>query len=390
MKKIIVKMALLGHLKNAEHFDLMEAIVNRSKEYVVRFTVLAALWKKFVDCFRYEDEIYKQILGREETKLVEEADLKRIRSTRRVRKTIESFRNSTVEEEKAAYRQLVELNKLYSSATYRSYRENSALITNFLQDLTSERYHEASEKLGLIPLIEEAVEDNEAFKETFRDRNLDIFVTTEEKLRLARKDTDTTFSAIATAINSLDDITHLQKPGSEEAQMLQDIIARISAELKSAELAYARRVPSYNMPGASEEEDNGNEDGDDRQWPYDLNVQKQIKEGQTQTVIDSDQEAFAHQFEDVSLEEAELWEKGQYGKTDTSFYFLDYYYDDGNLAGITLHTDRQVILRSEDAPKEKSRKPKGHGDETFTLERDGVVLVTLSDFKMPQFILKAE
>lgn len=381
MKRIIVKMNLLNRLKNAEHYDLMEAIITRVKELVLMFTVLTEPWNKLEGRFRSEDEIYKQILGQAETQLVEEAGDKRSKSTRRIRKAIDAFRHSQVTEEHEAYMKLSALAHLYRNATYMPYREDSALITNFLQDLTSEHYKDYSELLNLMPLIDEAREDNEAFKEIYRGRVETSFESSDASLSAARLDTDRALQSVSTSIDSLYNITHLENPASAELQKLGGIIDIINSELQDIERIYARRVPNYKI---TKKPDDGTDDTDDTDYStYEMEVEKQIYGGQFQTVIDSDPEAFAKRFGDTPLDEnAILYEEYNGEKSDTSLYFSDYYYIEGKLVGITFYTDREVVLRRDgEIPGIKG------SDYTYTLERGGKVLIRLSTFIMPEFVL---
>lgn len=375
MSKIIVKMYLLSRLKNAEHFDLMEAIVTGVRAQMKNFPLLGGQWNTLEECFRREDEIYKSSQRVEETNVIEEADKKRARSTRRIRQFIASAAKSDNTAEREAAESLRFVVQLYKDATYAPYVENSALITNFLDDLLSEKHHEAVTQLNLQPLIDVAAEDNEAFKEIYRQRSIGAFEDIHKKLENARKETDAAFWAVCEAINNLYGVLMLESTGSEQVEGLQEIIRIVSSFLLNAERIYARRVPSYTMP----KDDGSGESGPEEPNPYffDVATETYQPDGYTIHFTDKNPEAFESHFLDVSLEDCLMYlEKEEMGK-ETTLFFKNYLYDsENNMIGLAIRSTRPML----------SRRIIERDYTTSVLVRGNRILINFSEVSHPIYL----
>lgn len=251
MEKITVKQNFLSRLKNTEHFDLMEAITSGVEFSTIVFPLIAAPWNKLTACFLTEKKYYTYSHKQEATLLIEKAETIRIKSVRRIRQAIVLQQDSKDPEVQNAVRLLLNLAHLYKDATYSSYTENSALITNFLKDLASGNYKDAACLLRLMPLIDEATENNEIFKEIYRQRTTGIHSLVKGYLKKARRETDRSLAVFANLVNSLYDVCKEEASSPEKTEELGGICRIINSFLSNAETIYARRVPSYHSKDIS-------------------------------------------------------------------------------------------------------------------------------------------
>ncbi len=256
MKKILIKLSFLSHLKNAEHFDLMEAIITSAESKVTPFQLLVPAWNNFKACFEKEDELFKLSQKSDTTIEIEAADKKRNKLFRLFKQSVNlELNNSSVEKKEAADR-LKFLLDVYKDISYVAYTENSALLTNFLQDLEEMRYSIPAGILQLTSLAEELKKANDLFKDLYRYRTSQEYESLEEKLKEARKESDLALFTVSEQIGSLYQIEFLKDPETEETKNLSFLIKEINAHLDKAETIYARRVPSYHK---GKDGDGGNE-----------------------------------------------------------------------------------------------------------------------------------
>ncbi len=258
MKKILIKLNLLSHLKNAEHFDVMEAIIATTSSLINSFQLLIAAWNNFIAYFGEEDILFKQSQRNEGTQEIEKAEKKRSKLFRLIKQSINLALQSKVESILKAAEILKFLVDIYRDATYVAYTENSALLTNFLQDIATDKYKASVSLLQLDNLIADLKTANDEFKEIYRRRTTEEYAFIDEKLKKARKETDLALQTVAEQTESLYQISLLQDPKSEEVTKLSEIIKIINSHLSKAESIYARRVPSYSKT----KEENKEEDID--------------------------------------------------------------------------------------------------------------------------------
>lgn len=333
MKKILIKIHLLMHLKNAEHFDLIEGIITFVDTLIAPFSKLTTLWAQFKTSFNEENLHYKQSQKQEGTLEIEEAHHQRSESYMAIVRTAEYFIYSKVENEKKAAELLRFLLDIYKSAHLKPYPECSALLTNLLEDLALQKYSEAITTLDLAEKIQDLQTDNDHFKELYRTRSIDQYLLQEEKLAMYRQETDEALINLGDAINAAYTNALLDNPLSQETKELGDIINIINSLIKKAEDVYARRVKSY-YKGSTPADPDKPDPGPAK--PYEFNVSLQIVDtGMDMKILDSNPATFAQEMVG-KLEDGEVLM--QVGEDSYFFTFKEYYRNEQEeVIGLTVN-----------------------------------------------------
>ncbi|GEM_PF-1859609 len=264
MKKIDSNLTLLQRLKNAEHFDLMDAVHDEVKQHKDSIEGISTVWNTFYAAFLKEDELYKISLKLEGTSEVKAADEKRDATFLELKREIEYRQYSKTEEEKAAADRLKHVLNNYKQANTAAYAENSAMLTNLIQDLRAPEYTQPVSRLGLSALVDRLEAENNAFKAVYRGRSKEDYLHRQESLSNARAVTDKAFLALTDALNAIYLSNELREKDETVRQTLGGLIDAINSYLLQSEKVYARRVPSYKTTKTGEE---GTEEGTDPPVP---------------------------------------------------------------------------------------------------------------------------
>lgn len=242
---------LAKRLRNAEHFDFYDNIVNHLRDTTLKPAGLVPIWDAFVQSFEREDVIYKRYLRLEETRNVQEARDKRQKSLVALKLAVETGLYSDQPQVTEAAASLTKVIDNYAAATHSPMTETSAMIENMIQDLKLPQYAAAvALVLGVSAAIDRLKEDNDAFMDVYFDRaSLWEGERGEGSLFDARGQTDQSFARLSEAINVFYQANELQQPKDPDvAATLSAAIHAINTYIHQYETIYARRNAGYHVP----------------------------------------------------------------------------------------------------------------------------------------------
>lgn len=346
MKQIQKKKSLLTHLKNAEHFNLHEEIITYTKERILPFDELRSVFDIYTNHFAWEDEEFKHFTRLPGTKQIELLEKQRSETVSHIRKTNDYMGISPDEEESKASAIVADVLYLYNRAGRAAYTENSALITNMIDDLRKPEYASQVALLGLNPLIDKLEKENEEFKAIYLKRTVD---NNQIRLRQARQGTDESFYKLADSINALYVTAGLDDGALQRQLLLGELIDAINNIIRNAERIYARRVPSYVIRDNGDDEE---EEGEPNPQPYTFDIATQkIENDYEMILIDKNPEAFDAEFAEVPLDGAKLYMDASEMAEGTFYTFKNYIYDEnGQAAGMLIASDRLLLDQLPDNP----------------------------------------
>lgn len=250
--QINFKRRLLRRIKNSEHFDLIESIVDSPKLYVPDNSLIREKWRHFFSCFAAEDKGFMSDRTPEETKQVAAAEKVRANSTRRVKQAIYLACRSPQVDERRLAEGLRKFLGTFRQATYTSYIVSNALITLMMEMLLSDENAEAVKRLHLEPLIEEAIRDNTAFKDIYHERNMTRFMASGNTFAAIRKATDDALEAVVQSLNNLYAVGSLQAAAPEGMEKLRGMMDCINASFSDMDTRYKRRIRMKKEPDGND------------------------------------------------------------------------------------------------------------------------------------------
>ena len=242
---------LIKNLRNAEHFFLFYNVSVLLEETVVKPASLQLVCNRFLAVFRHEDHIFKRPARREETARIYKANKKQKASYIALRQLLKAASYSETPAVKAAAVSLMNMMENYVAIRTAPMTEASALITNMLGDLSTER------RVAQLALIAGAAEfvgrlqrDKDAFAAIYAERAFTKEELKEEgTMSNARKVVDREFAKLADAINSVYKTNELLQPKDPEVSAtLSHIITCISSYIHEYEEIYARRTSGLRAP----------------------------------------------------------------------------------------------------------------------------------------------
>jgi hypothetical protein len=263
MKQILISVSLLRRLRNAEHSDFYDRIVDRIVPLAASLGRLLPVWNSLHQCYAREDRIYKRNLRQEDnTRLINEANAKRHVSYMALKRTVDVGLYSADEATRKAAVSLTAVLDNFRGITSQPMTEISALIVNLIQDLKKESHAGAVALVGVGAVIERLQDDNAAFMTLYTERT-ELWGSAREEgsLLKARRQTDKALALFADAVNifyRVNEMSHPKDPGVSAT--LGNIIHFVNAYYHQHETIYARRRPNYrstgddNAPGTPGEE----------------------------------------------------------------------------------------------------------------------------------------
>jgi hypothetical protein len=240
---------LVGRLRNAEHFDFYDNIVNHLRDATLKPAGLVPLRDAFVRDFGREDTIYKRYLRQEDTWHVQEARDRRRKSLTALRLAVKTGLYSDQPQVAEAASALTNILNNYSGVYHAPMTEASPMIVNMIQDLKLPQYAAAVALTGVASTIDRLREDNDAFMNLYYDRASSWEdERSEGSLREARRQTDRSFTRLAEVVNVFYQANELQQPGDPDVgATLSAVIHAVNTYIHQYETIYARRR-SGNVP----------------------------------------------------------------------------------------------------------------------------------------------
>ena len=219
MKEILK--ANLNNARNAEHYQFHSDVLSIVTEEVAAAQKIENLRSEYVALFEKENAAFIQNRAYESTKDVEAKDRERDDLFLYIKQTVDSNLYCPVANKKAAAEKLSFAMKPYRSANTKAFAENTAQVTNLVQDLQSEAYAGYVELLGLTEAVAQLQVANNEFNAIYMGRSGEKLVrASNENMKSIRPKVDIAYRSLASAINALYQVNSLiTRSASTEAEL---------------------------------------------------------------------------------------------------------------------------------------------------------------------------
>lgn len=219
MKEILK--ANLNNARNAEHYQFHSDVLSIVTEEVAAAQKIESLRSEYVALFEKENAAFIQNRAYESTKDVEAKDRERDDLFLYIKQTVDSNLYCPVANKKAAAEKLSFAMKPYRSANTKAFAENTAQVTNLVQDFQSEAYVGYVELLGLTEAVVQLQVANNEFNAIYMGRSGEKLVrASNENMKSIRPKVDTAYRSLASAINALYQVNSLiTRSVSTEAEL---------------------------------------------------------------------------------------------------------------------------------------------------------------------------
>ena len=199
--KLIDKLYLHA-LRNNEHYQFMTDVEKLIKEVTSEVLAITAKHPAFENALNALDDSLQVEKGSSKSAKLYELDKLRDKTWRAIKKRVDATTDSPVEEEvKSAYI-LQRVISLYGNIRKMSYNEESAAISNLVDDLQSEMNMPHVEQIGITTWVAFLKEQNQTFQEVFDQRNTELANRQSGDVRSARLIIDPLYKQIIDRINA--------------------------------------------------------------------------------------------------------------------------------------------------------------------------------------------
>lgn len=268
MKKI-PEILYLKSARNAEHYNLQEALLKAVSTSFAAEYKLTELRNSYMSLFEKEDSIYLQNKAFADTKELSDRDAVRDRFFRLVKLTIQSKQLSLIPAEVAAGDKLAFAMKPYSTAASKPDAENTAMVSDFVKKLQSDEYSSYVQTLGLTEVVASLKTANDEFAELYSRRADEKRVrTVTETLLQIRPQVDDAARKLFEAINAIYMVSEMIEKDAAKTAAIGAVIDAINAEIVQFSETLSRRGigskakvnPDDDRPVIPPEEGGGGED----------------------------------------------------------------------------------------------------------------------------------
>lgn len=220
----------LNHARNAEHFQFHSDVLAVFTSALAKKHGIEALRETYALLFAQEDATFIQNRAYEATQEIVEKDRTRDELFLYIKQTVDSNLYCPLAEKKAAASKLSFALHPYRSANIRPYAENTAQLTNFVDDLQSSSYASYAATLGLTDAIRQLKEANDAFNAVYAGRSGEKLTrVSTDNMKTIRPKVDNAYQAVASAINALYQVNELVTRTAATSESLGKIIDGINA-----------------------------------------------------------------------------------------------------------------------------------------------------------------
>ena len=219
MKEILK--ANLNNARNAEHYQFHSDVLSIVTVEVAAAQKIESLRSEYVVLFEKENAAFIQNRAYESTKDVEAKDRERDDLFLYIKQTVDSNLYCPVATKKAAAEKLAYVMKPYRSANTKAFAENTAQVTNLVQDFQSEAYAGYVELLGLTEAVAQLQVANNEFNAIYMGRSGEKLVrASNENMKSIRPKVDTAYRSLASAFNALYQVNSLiTRSATTEAEL---------------------------------------------------------------------------------------------------------------------------------------------------------------------------
>ena len=241
MKKI-PEILYLKSARNAEHYNLHEALLKAVSTSFAAEYKLTELRDSYASLFDKEDSIYLQNKAFADTKELSDKDAVRDRLFRLVKLTIQSKQLSLIPAEVAAGDKLAFAMKPYSTAASKPDAENTAMVSDFVKKLQSDEYSSYVQTLGLTEVVASLKTANDEFAELYSRRADEKRVrTVTETLLQIRPQVDDAARKLFEAINAIYMVSEMIEKDAAKTAAIGAVIDAINAEIVQFSETLSRR-----------------------------------------------------------------------------------------------------------------------------------------------------
>lgn len=228
MKEILK--ANLNNARNAEHYQFHADVLSVFTEQMATEHKIENLRADYAALFQKENTAFIQNKAYEATKEIEAKDRERDELFLYVKQTIDSNLYCPVASKKAAAQKLQFVLKPYRSANTKPFAENTAQVSNLVEDMQLPENAEYVTALGLAEAITQLKAANDAFNAVYMGRSGEKLTrASNENMKSIRPKVDEAYRTLASAINALYQVNELVTRAPAVSQSLGQAIDNINA-----------------------------------------------------------------------------------------------------------------------------------------------------------------
>jgi hypothetical protein len=233
----------ISHLRNSEHFQFHWSVNRFLMPRMPEIPNLSQPWNSYLLKFEKADRLYKVSQKSEETKELTMRDQMRDEDFKFFGRSVAYESRSLDADTKAAAERLEEVLRNYKGANQKALGENTALVTNFLQDLEKPENRAAVETLSLVALVESLKANNTAVALLYDKRSESLNSRHEEgRLAVVRIEVDKAYLTLVRGLNAFYVANEYGEKNAGLRERLEEIIDGVNARIEQTRLVYARRT----------------------------------------------------------------------------------------------------------------------------------------------------
>jgi hypothetical protein len=255
MKQIMQLPMKFKRLKNAEQYQFHDSNMLYIDKVlgIPQLVVPATVYKTK---FKKEEVVYKRDYKFDETDEIAVRDRNRDAEFNYFGVTTNFASNHAIPAIAARAKVMARIHHNYNKARYLPLGENTAQITNFLNDVDTEENREAIDALGLRPVITSMRENNVAIAALSDQRTLTAQELREEgSMSEVRDEVDGAYEVLVNVINSVYTVNEYGNRDENLSRLLEEIIDLFNAHIEQTRVAYARRTKRKVKSGSSQKPD---------------------------------------------------------------------------------------------------------------------------------------
>ena len=218
-----IKGIAIASLQNHEHYGFVTEVKLAIEQ--ANIDSLATLLAKFTPLVEEENKSLEIVAKSEHTHRLKELDRNRDNMFRGLSACVNEASYSPTKDEKEAATLIKILLKRYGNIISESFESQHSKTENLIQDLRSEKYAEASKKIGLVRWVNWLEQAETTFMELYRTRRDERASTIAgtRALKLIRKDLNGVYREIIEHLNALAVL--------QSSEALTQLIARINIHI---------------------------------------------------------------------------------------------------------------------------------------------------------------
>ena len=228
-----IKGIAIASLQNHEHYGFVTEVKLAIEQ--ANIDSLATLLAKFTPLVEEENKSLEIVAKSEHTHRLKELDRNRDNMFRGLSACVNEASYSPTKDEKEAATLIKILLKRYGNIISESFESQHSKTENLIQDLRSEKYAEASKKIGLVRWVNWLEQAETTFMELYRTRRDERASTIAgtRALKLIRKDLNGVYREIIEHLNALAVL--------QPSEALTQLIARINIHIDKLAALKANR-----------------------------------------------------------------------------------------------------------------------------------------------------